>query len=54
MPGNAYHTVIVDTIPKNITYEPNSPLVNYSPGFENDMHRPMQQEMILTNSLRLD
>lgn len=35
-PGVAYKATVTDTIPANVTYEPNSLLVNYSPGFTNN------------------
>jgi len=36
-PGIAYQTAIVDTLPSNITYVPNSLKVIYAPGFVNDV-----------------
>lgn len=35
-PGIAYKTMVVDTIPSNITYVPGSLIVLYAPGFPND------------------
>ena len=32
-PGIAYKTIITDTIPANVIYEPNTLLINHSPGF---------------------